>query len=112
MNITLQMKSYREIIINEFLRRRSLDSKYTQKNFAKDIGIKYALLNKVLNGEKGISMLNAFRLGRCLGLSLAEAKEFRFLVSAQSGRSKAERTLAQQWLRVKSTKFERQSYEK
>jgi len=100
------MKNYHELILQEYLRRRSVDRKYTQKHFARDLGIKYALLNKVINGEKGLSKLNAFIVGRRLGLSEEQAKEFRFLVSAFSGRSRNERTLAKQWLKMKCSKAE------
>lgn len=99
------MKNYHEIIFEEYLRRRGLVKTYSQRDFAKDLGIDYELLVKVLKGEKGLSKLNAFQVGRKLGLSLPDSKQFRFLVSAQSGRSKAERTLAKQWLKFGSSKI-------
>lgn len=106
------MKSYHEFFLKEYLRRRNLNSKYSQRNFAKDLSIGYELLCKILNGERGISWQRAFQLAGKLGLSTKEAKEFRFLVSAQSGRSHFERNLAKQWLRHKSTKVEDQNYKK
>jgi len=101
------MKNYHEVIFKEYLRRRSINEKYNQKEFAADLGIGYELLVKVLKGEKGLSKVNAYIVGRRLGLSLNDAKEFRFLVSAQSGRSKNERNLAKQWLKNGSNKSDK-----
>ena len=78
---------------NEFLKRRNKDINYSQKIFAKDIGIGTAQLNQILNGSRGLSKINAYSVGRFLGLSAQDAKEFRYLVSAQSGRSKLKSTI-------------------
>ena len=99
-------KDYKEIMRNEFLKRRNKDFNYSQKNFAKDIGIGAAQLNQILNGSRGLSKINAYSVGRLLGLSGQDAKEFRYLVSAQSGRSKFERSLATQWIRFKKCKID------
>lgn len=92
-------KDYRKIIFNEFLRRRGEDANYTQRKFAKDLELGPMQLSEILRKEKGLSKMNAYSVARKLGLSISDAKEFRFLVSAQSGRSKYERTLAKQWLK-------------
>jgi plasmid maintenance system antidote protein VapI len=91
-------KDYREMIVKEFLRRRSLEVNFTQEMFARYLGIKPDHLCRILKGEKGLSKINAFVIGRRIGLSINEAKEFRFLVSAQSGKSRYERNLAKQRL--------------
>lgn len=103
--------TYLEIIREEFLKRRSANITYTLRQFADDIGIKERHLGKILSGEKGLSKDNAYIVGRRLGLGLREAKEFRFLVSAESGRSRFERNLAKQWLKKKSVAAERKAFE-
>jgi plasmid maintenance system antidote protein VapI len=101
-------KDYREIIREEFLRRRGQNMTYTFGVFAKDIGVKRVRLHQVMSGAKGLTKADAFIVARKLGLNLNEAKEFRYLVSAQSGRSRYERNLANQWLKKKSSREERQ----
>jgi plasmid maintenance system antidote protein VapI len=100
-------KDYREIIEEEFLRRRGRNISYSITLFAKEIGLTRSLLQKVLSREKGISKDKAYQIGRSLGLGYRESKEFRYLVSAQSGRSKHERALAEQWLKRKSSAEEK-----
>lgn len=104
--------SYLEIIREEFLKRRSSCITYTLREFSKDLDIKERHLGKILAGEKGLSKQSAFLIGRKLGLGIRDAKEFRFLVSAQSGRSKYERNLAKQWLKKRTTSSERKEFEK
>lgn len=105
-----EMKSsYIEIIREEFLKRRSENITYTLRQFANDLGIKERHLGKIMTGEKGLSKVNAFAIGGRLGLGPRGAKEFRFLVSAESGRSRYERNLAKQWLDKRSVAADRHS---
>jgi plasmid maintenance system antidote protein VapI len=102
--------TYLEIIREVFLERRAANITYTLRQFANDLGIKERHLSKILAGDKGLSKQNAFIVGRRLGLGLREAKEFRFLVSAESGRSRYERNLASQWLQKKSSAAEKKAF--
>lgn len=97
--------SYKELLQNEYLRRRSLQITYTLKQYSKELGLNYVQLQQILQSEKGLSKSNALRVGRAMGLSHTQAIVFRYMVSAESGRSKAERTLARQKLRNLRTKI-------
>ena len=92
---------YREIIKAEFLRRRAKDPFYSLRSFAKDLGLFPSHLSDVLKSKRGLSKNNAFDIASALGLKTFAAQKFRFMVSAQSGRSKIERTLAKQGLKKK-----------
>lgn len=93
---------YRDIIKAEFARRLKLKVFYSLRAFAKDLRIKPIHLSYLMSGKRGLSKKNALMVAAALGLKASEREYFRFLVSAQSGRSKAERALASQGLKRKS----------
>lgn len=92
---------YRLVVKTEFLKRRSANPFYSLRTFAKELGIAPSHLSYLIRGERGLSKDNALQVARGLGLKTFSAQKFRFLVSAQSGRSKVERSLAKQGLRKK-----------
>ncbi|MEK6629022.1 MAG: helix-turn-helix domain-containing protein [Bdellovibrionota bacterium] len=96
--------NYREIINAEFVKRRKSTSFYSLRKFAVDLGLKPMHLSYILRGKRGLSKDNALQVASALGLKSFELQSFRFLVSAQSGRSMLERSLAKQWLKNNSMK--------
>jgi plasmid maintenance system antidote protein VapI len=92
---------YRELIKAEFLKRREIDPFYSMRSYAKDLGLKPTHLSYLLRGKRGLSKAKAWRVGSELNLKQHAGETFRFMVSAQSGRSVYERNLAKQGLKRK-----------
>jgi len=92
---------YREIIKTEFISRRSKDPFYSLRSFAKDLDLLPSHLSYIIRGKRGLSKDNALQVAYNLGLKTFAAQKFKFLVSAQSGRSIVERNLAKQGLKKK-----------
>ena len=95
---------YREMIKAEFLKRRQDDPFYSLRSFAKDLEILPSHLSYIMRGQRGLSKENAQRVALRMGLTSVAVQHFRFLVSAQSGRSKTERGFARQGLQRKYLK--------
>jgi uncharacterized protein (TIGR02147 family) len=95
---------YRAIVKAEFLKRRNENPFYSLRTFAKELGIAPSHLSYLIRGERGLSKDNALQVARALGLKTFAAQKFKFLVSAQSGRSKVERNIAKQGLKKKFIK--------
>jgi len=92
---------YRELIRDEFNRRRAREPFYSLRGYAKDLGLKHSHLSLLFRGRRGLSKHSALGVAYALGLRTFAAKRFCFLVSAQSGRSREERNLAKMGLRKK-----------
>jgi plasmid maintenance system antidote protein VapI len=90
---------YKLMIKMEFLKRRGRQPFYSVRTFAKDLRLGPMHVSYLLKGQRGLSKHNAYQIGRALGLNPRQAEKFRFLVSAQSGRSLRERNLARQALK-------------
>ena len=96
--------NYREILKREFLHRRSKQTNYSLRKYADDLGLKPNHLSYILRDKRGLSKSKSIRV--CGGLKLPHnrARKFLFLVSAESGRSLAEKNLAKQWLKHNKSK--------
>jgi uncharacterized protein (TIGR02147 family) len=92
---------YRDLIKAEFARRRGLNSFYSLRTFAKDLGLTPMHLSYLFRGKRGLSKLNALAVAKGIGLRTFAAKRFCLMVSAQSGRSKVERNVAKQGFKKK-----------
>lgn len=97
----MEVMDYRDIVKAEFFRRRSIDPFYSLRSFAKDLNLEPMHLSYLLKHKRGLSKDNAMYVALELGLTGFAARRFCFMVSAQSGRSRAERNLAKMGLEKK-----------
>ena len=86
---------YRDILRRELLQRCNRSPKYSQRSFAKFLGLSSSRLNEVLHGKKGLSHLAAVQITRRLGFSASESAHFCDLVDSVHARSAQVRQLAQ-----------------
>lgn len=91
---------YIEILKEEFAQRRSKNSFYSLRSFAKDLGLNPMHLSNIFNNKRGLSKQKAEFVARELRhLNFTERRKFILLVSAASGKSRLERNFAKMGLR-------------
>jgi hypothetical protein len=88
------LPDYREVLRNELEKRKCLTPKYSMRDFAKDLGLFPSHLCYLLKNRKGLSKKSASRISGVLEYKNLLRRQFIFMVSAKSGRSKFERRLA------------------
>jgi uncharacterized protein (TIGR02147 family) len=92
-------KSYVDVLRNELAGRRERNKSYSQRAFARDIGIAPNHLSEVLRGKRGISGLQAEQIASKLRFKAANVQHFRDLAESCHARSEAERQIAKERLR-------------
>ncbi|OIQ17564.1 MAG: hypothetical protein BM556_12230 [Bacteriovorax sp. MedPE-SWde] len=70
------MTSIQSVLINEYEKRRDINSSYSYRAFAKKLGISSGSLSSIIKGERKISKKMASRLAVNLGLEDAELTSF------------------------------------
>jgi uncharacterized protein (TIGR02147 family) len=86
--------SYRAILQDELARRRSRNPGYSQRAFARDLGLRSNRLSEILRGKQGISEACAQSITERLGYSDPNRRYFCSLVRADHSRLKSERASA------------------
>lgn len=86
--------SYQAILVEEFEYRKSRNSGYSLRAFARDLAMAPSSLNEVLNGTKGVSPAKAARLVTALRLSGDLGELFVLSVRAQHARAAVDRQTA------------------
>jgi len=81
------LKDYRQILLENLSKRISVNTKYSLRAFARDLGISSGQLSLVLQGKKGISPERAKSFFEILGLSAEEKKLYLLQVSKDHARS-------------------------
>ncbi|MEM7646385.1 MAG: TIGR02147 family protein [Pseudomonadota bacterium] len=66
----------RQLLNSEYLRRKSSNSAYSQRAFARDLGVSKSLLNDVMNGYKSFSADYTKQILERLGMSPEEQDHF------------------------------------
>lgn len=85
---------YRNILKEELARRCQTNARYSQRAFARDLGLSSARLSEVLAGRYGLSPTAAQAIAKQLGFNKSEIQNFVDLVESQHGRSKLARSAA------------------
>lgn len=88
--------NYIDFLKETFKERKSLNSSYSLRAFARDIDINASNLSSIFSGKKGISEKKALDISKRLGLSAEDSKYFCNLVNLKHSRSKQKRELAKQ----------------
>ena len=86
-----RMNSYRQIILDHYSLRRSVNNAYSLRAFARDLGISASRLSEVLSGKQGLSLKSAEKISALLKLNGDEKEYFIDLVLSVDARSKKER---------------------
>ena len=71
----LYSKDFCQIIVDEFLKRRSRNTSYSQRAFARDIGISKSSLNNILHEKATLSARLAKKIGLRIGVTEMEIDE-------------------------------------
>lgn len=95
----MKQNHYVELLGREYEKRRSKNSHYSLRSFARDIEIPPSLLSEVFNEKKGISLETAKAIISKLNFSDYEKKLFSLSVRAKHSRSKLEKTRANRELK-------------
>lgn len=94
------MKDYRDILLEEFEIRKTINKSYSKRSFAKDLEISSGQLSDILNYKKGISKERAFKIAETLGLSVKEREAFITLVESEHSRKKKDKFKAKSILKT------------
>ncbi len=89
-----KVECYRAILKQEFLARKSVNARYTQAAFARDLCLAPPKLSQILSQKCGLSGKRAAQVADLLGFSQEERDYFVTLVNSQHGRSRKEREAA------------------
>lgn len=89
---------YRDVIKAEFLRRKEKSVKYTQQEFAQQIGISPSHLSRVMNKKRGLSPKTVYQAGLAIGLSGHVFIRFESEAQVLSARALWKRNVARQIL--------------
>lgn len=89
---------YHQVLLNELAKRKQLNSSYSLRAFARDLGLAAPTLSDILKGKKGLSQKSAERIADQLKLKEYPKSIFVQSVMAKHGRSMHLRNLAQEQL--------------
>lgn len=86
--------AYRSVLLTALEERCQRNPRYSQRAFARDLGLAPHRVSEILRGRQGLSRQSADAIASKLGLSEVDRQEFLQRVAAAHGRSTAERKLA------------------
>lgn len=82
----LSCSSYKDFLAVEYLRRSKANPRYSQRAFAKQLGLSAGELSEVLRGKRCLSLKSALRIARSLNLNEAERNHLLSLVNGQKSK--------------------------
>lgn len=83
----LSMSSAQQFLAQEYSRRRQVNPRYSQRAFARQIGLSPGELSEVLSGKRGLSLKSALRISKAMGLTATETKHLIHLAQLQKTRT-------------------------
>ncbi len=86
--MTNEIKSFRDILRNEFQNRLKQDPHYRLLDFAKDLATPISRMSEIMSGRSGISSQRALHYTESLKLNPEEKSQFLELVSNECSRTK------------------------
>ncbi len=86
--MTNEIKSFRDILRNEFQSRLKQDPHYRLLDFAKDLATPISRMSEIMSGRSGISSQRALHYTESLKLNPEEKSHFLELVSNECSRTK------------------------
>lgn len=82
----LSMNSCQQFLSSEYARRRQVNARYSQRAFARQIGLSPGELSEVISGKRRLSLKSALRIARSLGLNSTETKHLVHLAQVEKSR--------------------------
>lgn len=82
----LNMDSAQKFLAQEYSRRRNINPRYSQRAFARQIGLSPGELSEVLSGKRRLSLKSALRIARAMGLTATETKHLVHLAQVEKSR--------------------------
>ncbi len=86
--MTNEIKSFRDILRNEFQSRLKQDPHYRLLDFAKDLATPISRMSEIMSGRSGISSQRALHYTESLKLNSEQKSQFLELVSNECSRTK------------------------
>jgi hypothetical protein len=86
--MTNEIKSFRDILRNEFQSRLRLNPHYRLLDFAKDLSTPISRMSEIMSGRSGISTQRALHYAETLSLNSQDRVTFLELVSNECSRTK------------------------
>ena len=83
----LDTVSYRTFLSEELTRRIKSNSRYSQRAFARHLGLSPGELSEILRGKRGLSLKSALRIAKSLGLNSTEAKHLIHLTQVEKSQT-------------------------
>lgn len=81
----LESTSCSQYLSEELARRIRQNPRYSQRAFARFLGLSPGELSEVLRGRRKLSLKSSFKISKALGLSAVEAKHLIFLIQKEQG---------------------------
>lgn len=82
----LNMDSAQRFLTQEYARRRQVNPRYSQRAFARQIGLSPGELSEVLSGKRHLSLRSALRIAKSMGLTATETKHLVHLAQLEKSR--------------------------
>jgi uncharacterized protein (TIGR02147 family) len=79
-------ETYRAFLSEELVRRIRINSSYSQRSFARQLGLSPGELSEVIRGKRPLSLKSALRIARGLGLSSVETRQLLLLVQMEKNK--------------------------
>jgi uncharacterized protein (TIGR02147 family) len=87
-------QNYRSFLSEELVRRIRSNASYSQRSFARHLGVSPGELSEVLRGKRPLSLKSALRIAQGLGLSAEETKRLVMMVQQEKSRDFDDASLA------------------
>jgi uncharacterized protein (TIGR02147 family) len=78
--VTLRYNNYRDFLQDELSRRMSVNPAYSQRAFAKSLGLSPGEISELLRGKRPLTMKSAMKIAKGLGLTSRETKHLLQLI--------------------------------
>lgn len=82
----LSMNSCQQFLSAEYARRRQINSRYSQRAFARQLGLSPGELSEVLSGKRRLSLKSSLRIAKSLGLTPTETKHLIHIAQVEKSR--------------------------
>ncbi|QLY24481.1 TIGR02147 family protein [Bdellovibrio sp. KM01] len=96
----LKSQTYRNFIFDEFKKRKTKNSSYSMRAFARDLNMNASRLSEIMNGKVGLSDLKGAEMAERFGLSGKDREYFLDLIRSEHARSSIAKKEARERVRM------------
>jgi uncharacterized protein (TIGR02147 family) len=86
LNHLLESQSVQDFLVKELERRVNVNARYSQRGFARNLGLSAGELSEVLRGKRKLGLKAALKISRAMGLNPAESKHLLHLSQFEKSR--------------------------